>query len=245
MHHKYVIRDGADVWTGSMNWTDDSWSRQENVVAVVHSEAIAKAYRIDFDQLWTTADVMRSGFVDPRWDDGVRAWFTPGHGEDLSTRIAKLIHRAKRRVRICSPVITTGPVLGTLAQVIADGRVDVAGCVDVTQIREVIHQWHVNEQRLVEAAAPRTGRDRPVHRQGVDAVRRRHSARLHARQGVRLRRHDVRRLVQPLSQRREERRERARDRGRRDRASGWQGTSTRCARATRPSPSAPVHQIVP
>jgi phosphatidylserine/phosphatidylglycerophosphate/cardiolipin synthase-like enzyme len=144
MHHKYVIRDGADVWTGSMNWTDDSWSRQENVVAVVHSQAIAKAYRIDFDQLWATSDVMKSGFVDPRWEDGVRAWFTPGHGEDLSVRIAKLIHRAKRRVRICSPVITTGPVLGTLAQVIADGRVDIAGCVDATQVREVVHQWRVN-----------------------------------------------------------------------------------------------------
>jgi phosphatidylserine/phosphatidylglycerophosphate/cardiolipin synthase-like enzyme len=47
-------------------------------------------------------------------------------------------------VRICSPVITTGPVLGTLAQVIADRSVDVAGCVDTTQIREVIHQWEAN-----------------------------------------------------------------------------------------------------
>ena len=144
MHHKYVVRDGADVWTGSLNWTNDSWSRQENVVAIVHSEAIAKAYRIDFDQLVATRDVMKTGFVDPRWDDGVRAWFTPGHGEDLSMRIAKVIRRAKRRVRICSPVITTGPVLGTLAQVISDGTVDLAGCVDVTQIREVIHQWEEN-----------------------------------------------------------------------------------------------------
>ena len=145
MHHKYVIRDGASVWTGSMNWTNDSWSRQENVVAVVHSEAIAKGYRIDFDQLCSTGDVMKSGFVDPRWDDGVRAWFTPGHGEDLSSRIAKIIRRSRRRVRICSPVITTGPVLGTLAQVIADRSVDLAGCVDVTQIREVIHQWTENQ----------------------------------------------------------------------------------------------------
>ena len=95
MHHKYVIRDGADVWTGSLNWTDDSWSRQENVIAIVHSEAIAKAYTIDFDQLWSTGDVEKSGFVDPRWDDGVRAWFTPGHGEDLSARIAKIIRRAQ------------------------------------------------------------------------------------------------------------------------------------------------------
>jgi phosphatidylserine/phosphatidylglycerophosphate/cardiolipin synthase-like enzyme len=144
MHHKYVIRDGADVWTGSMNWTNDSWSRQENVIAVAHSEGLAKAYRIDFDQLWATGDVEKSGFVDPRDDDGVRAWFTPGHGDDLSARIAKLIRRARRRVRICSPVITTGPVLGTLAQVISDGSVDLAGCVDVTQVREVVHQWSEN-----------------------------------------------------------------------------------------------------
>jgi phosphatidylserine/phosphatidylglycerophosphate/cardiolipin synthase-like enzyme len=144
MHHKYVIRDGETVWTGSMNWTDDSWSRQENVVAIVRDAAIAKAYELDFGQLWSTADVMKTGFVDPREVDGIRPWFTPGHGEDLSARISKLIRRARRRVRICSPVITTGPILGTLAQVIADKQVDVAGCVDITQVREVIHQWNEN-----------------------------------------------------------------------------------------------------
>jgi len=144
MHHKYVIRDSHSVWTGSLNWTDDSFSRQENALAIVHSDAIAKAYDLDFGQLWTTADVEQTGFVDPRWDDGVRAWFTPGHGEDVSARIAKMIRRARKRVRICSPLITTGPVLGTLAQVIADRSVDLAGCVDATQVREVIHQWRMN-----------------------------------------------------------------------------------------------------
>jgi phosphatidylserine/phosphatidylglycerophosphate/cardiolipin synthase-like enzyme len=145
MHHKFMVRDSSSVWTGSMNWTDDSWSRQENVIATVHSDAIARAYDIDFDQLWKTGDVEKTGFVDPRWDDHlVRAWFTPGHGEDLSARIAKIIRRARKRVRICSPLITTGPVLGTLAQVIADGVVDVAGCVDATQVREVIQQWRTN-----------------------------------------------------------------------------------------------------
>lgn len=144
MHHKYVIRDDEAVWTGSLNWTDDSWTRQENVVAVVRSPAIAKAYTIDFEQLWQTGDVMKSGFVDPRWDDGVRAWFTPGHGDDLSSRIAKMIRRARRRVRIASPVITTGPVLGTLAQVIADKSVDLAGCVDAPQMRQVVNQWETN-----------------------------------------------------------------------------------------------------
>jgi phosphatidylserine/phosphatidylglycerophosphate/cardiolipin synthase-like enzyme len=166
MHHKYVIRDDRTVWTGSLNWTDDAWSRQENVVAIVDSAAIAKGYTIDFEQLWSTEDVMKSGFVDPRREDGMRAWFTPGHGEDLSARIAKLIRRARRRVRICSPVITTGPVLGTLAQVIADGGVDIAGCVDATEIREVVRQWRANQNAswklpLLQAvmAGPFTGKE--------------------------------------------------------------------------------------
>ena len=144
MHHKYVVRDGDAVWTGSLNWTDDSWTRQENVVAIVAAPALAQAFELDFGQLWSTGDVARSGFVEPRWDGDVRAWFTPGFGEDLSAQISKTIRRARRRVRICSPVITTGPVLGTLAQVISDGSVDVAGCVDATQVREVIRQWEAN-----------------------------------------------------------------------------------------------------
>ena len=72
----------------------------------------------------------------------MRAWFTPGHGADLSHRIAQAIGRARRRIRICSPVITAGPVLGALAGAVASGKVDIAGCVDQTQVRGVVYQWH-------------------------------------------------------------------------------------------------------
>ena len=41
-------------------------------------------------------------------------------------------------------MITSAPVLGTLAQRIADGRGDVAGCVDATQVAEVIRQWQAD-----------------------------------------------------------------------------------------------------
>jgi phosphatidylserine/phosphatidylglycerophosphate/cardiolipin synthase-like enzyme len=143
MHHKYVVRDGASVWTGSMNWTDDSWTRQENVVAVVESPGVAADFLLDFQQLLTTEAVASSGYVQPRWCDGVRAWFTPAHGEDLSHRIAQAIARARRRVRICSPVITTAPVLAVLANVVAGGRVDVCGCLDETQMRGVAYQWNL------------------------------------------------------------------------------------------------------
>jgi phosphatidylserine/phosphatidylglycerophosphate/cardiolipin synthase-like enzyme len=144
MHHKYAVRDGTTVWTGSTNWTEDSWSRQENVIVTVESAKLATAFAANFDELWSTAVVEQSGFVDP---DPVRvggirmrAWFTPGFGEALSRRIAKRIRRAKHRVRICSPVLTVAPVLSALCERVAEG-LDIAGCVDRPQIEGVIYQW--------------------------------------------------------------------------------------------------------
>jgi len=156
MHHKYVVRDGADMWTGSMNWTNDSWTREENVIVTVDSPAVAALYREDFEQLWTTRIVARSGKVDTAPVDGMRAWFCPGRGEKLAHRIAKAIGAAQRRVRIASPVISSAPILGTLAQVASDGKVDLAGVVDATQIAEVLEQWHENGNAEWKAPLLRT-----------------------------------------------------------------------------------------
>jgi phosphatidylserine/phosphatidylglycerophosphate/cardiolipin synthase-like enzyme len=148
MHHKYVVRDGAGVWTGSTNWTFDSWTREENVVVTAESAGLAARYVADFEQLWSGRDVGRSGKVDTSPVDVagvmVRPWFCPGRGEKLAHRIAKAIGTAQRRVRIASPVISSGPILGTLAEVASDGRVDLAGVVDRTQVLEVLRQWSEN-----------------------------------------------------------------------------------------------------
>jgi phosphatidylserine/phosphatidylglycerophosphate/cardiolipin synthase-like enzyme len=47
-------------------------------------------------------------------------------------------------VRIASPVITAGAVLGTLAEVAAERRVDLRGVVDRTQMENVVYQWRTN-----------------------------------------------------------------------------------------------------
>jgi len=128
MHHKYVVRDGGTVWTGSLNWTDDSWSRQENVIAVVDSPELAARFTKDFDQMWKAGTVEETGRVDPSVVDAggvdVRAWFTPTYGEDLSHRIANAIGKSRRRVRICSPVLTAAPVISTLAQRVSEGTLE-------------------------------------------------------------------------------------------------------------------------
>jgi phosphatidylserine/phosphatidylglycerophosphate/cardiolipin synthase-like enzyme len=147
MHHKYVVRDGEIVWTGSANWTDDSWARQENVIVIAESTKLAADFTADFEQLWSKGIVEASGFVDPNpvrvAGNNVRAWFTPGFGEALSRRIAKRIRRARRRVRICSPVLTVAPVLSALSERISEG-LDIAGCLDRPQIEGVIYQWGID-----------------------------------------------------------------------------------------------------
>ncbi len=148
MHHKYIVRDAASVWTGSTNWTGDSWTREENVIVTVDSPELATRYTADFEQLWTSRDVQHSGKVDTSplsvSDTTIRPWFCPGRGEQLAHRIAKAIGTATRRVRIASPVLSSAPILATLAQVVTDGKLDVAGVVDRTQVLEVIQQWHEN-----------------------------------------------------------------------------------------------------
>jgi phosphatidylserine/phosphatidylglycerophosphate/cardiolipin synthase-like enzyme len=148
MHHKYVIRDGIDVWTGSLNWTNDSWTRQENVVVRATSPELAYAFVLDFEQLWETGVVEHSGRVDPRPVEvdasEVRPWFTPEHGDDLAHRIARQLARSRRRIRIASPVLTSGPILATMAEIAGERRCDVGGVVDQTQVNEVFHQWRTN-----------------------------------------------------------------------------------------------------
>jgi phosphatidylserine/phosphatidylglycerophosphate/cardiolipin synthase-like enzyme len=166
MHHKFAVRDGDAVWSGSTNWTDDSWSRQENVIVTVESRGIAYAYTLAFGQLWESGLVAHSGLVDPRPEEvgvaRVRAWFCPENGEALSHRVAKHIGKAQQRIRIASPVLSSGPILATLVEVVNEGRCDLAGVVDDTQVDEVFGQWRTNGvsewkvpllRRILEGAA--------------------------------------------------------------------------------------------
>jgi len=150
MHHKYVVRDVgtplAAVLTGSTNWTNDSWNREENVVFTIASADVAATFEQNFTELWQNPVVAVSGRINSPWQTladstRVRVYFCPGRGLKLVHAMARSIASAQRRIRIASPVLTSGPVLGTLAEVIGHGKVDVSGVYDATQMDEVQHQW--------------------------------------------------------------------------------------------------------
>jgi phosphatidylserine/phosphatidylglycerophosphate/cardiolipin synthase-like enzyme len=150
MHHKYVVRDvgtpQAALLSGSTNWTNDSWHREENLILTVSSGDIATGFRENFDELWERPVVATSGRISIAWvalSDGtrVRPYFCPGRGLKLVHAMSRSISSARRRIRVCSPVITSGPVLGTLAEVAAQPGLDFGGVYDATQMDEVQHQW--------------------------------------------------------------------------------------------------------
>jgi phosphatidylserine/phosphatidylglycerophosphate/cardiolipin synthase-like enzyme len=150
MHHKYVVRDAetpqAEVLSGSTNWTNDSWTREENVIFTVASRDLASAYSQDFQQLWDKPVVALSGRVTQGWVDladstSVRVYFCPGRALKLVHAMSRSIASARRRIRVCSPVITSGPILGTLAEAIEHPSADILGVYDATQMDEVQNQW--------------------------------------------------------------------------------------------------------
>ena len=237
MHHKYVVRDREAIWTGSMNWSQDSWTRQENAIAIVQSPELARAYGINFDQLWEDGRHPRRArrpAAGRRRRVEVRPWFTPEHGEALAHRIAKRIGQAKRRIRIASPVISSGPILG-------HARGGVLGREGRRRRRRRRHAGgrrplpvaDERERELEGACAAPLPRGGQVLGQAVDEVGARHGARLHAREDHRRGRHLVPRQLQPLALRRAERGERARDPRREDRRPSWPRSSTRSGRSTR------------
>ena len=116
---------------------------------VLGSPALAHAFTLNLDELWESGRVEHPGACKPRpviLDAGIEVppWFTPEYGDALSHRVAKFLGRATKRIRIASPVLTSGPILGTLVEVVNEKRCDIAGVIDETQVDEVFHQWATN-----------------------------------------------------------------------------------------------------
>jgi phosphatidylserine/phosphatidylglycerophosphate/cardiolipin synthase-like enzyme len=148
MHSKYIVRDvghrHAAVWTGSANWTDDAWNRQENNLLTIRSSPLAVGYRADFDQLWAAGRITGTGAGDAGTTTagGVRlGWdFAPADGTGLDGFLVQQVTSARRRIALASMVITSHPLLAALADAI-DRGVPVSGAYDGGQMGPIARQW--------------------------------------------------------------------------------------------------------
>jgi phosphatidylserine/phosphatidylglycerophosphate/cardiolipin synthase-like enzyme len=151
MHSKYIVRDAghrhAAVWTGSANWTDDAWTRQENNLITVVSSPLAAGYRADFEQLWAAGRITGTGGGDAGSTTvaGVRlGWdFAPADGTGLDGFLVQQVRAARHRIVLASMVITSHPLLAALADAI-DRGVPVSGVYDGGQMGPIAAQWRTN-----------------------------------------------------------------------------------------------------
>jgi len=150
MHHKYVIRDGhtsaGTIWTGSTNFTDDSWSLQENNIIRVDAAELCTFYETDFEELWSLGDIATTGTHDTGTtrvgEATVGVAFAPGEGRAIDHDVAHRIGGARRRLKVCSMLVTSGAILGALADALHNGRVaEFGGIYDRTQMESVFAQW--------------------------------------------------------------------------------------------------------
>jgi phosphatidylserine/phosphatidylglycerophosphate/cardiolipin synthase-like enzyme len=150
MHHKYLIRDGgtpaAAVWTGSTNFTDDSWTFQENNIVRVDSPELCRYYETDFGELWTRGDIATTGAHDTGTVQvgsvSVGVAFAPGEGRGIDHEIAGVIAQARRRLKVCSMLLNSGTILGALCDLLKHDRVaEYGGVYDQTQMESVLNQW--------------------------------------------------------------------------------------------------------
>jgi phosphatidylserine/phosphatidylglycerophosphate/cardiolipin synthase-like enzyme len=149
MHNKYIIRDGAAadaaVFTGSSNYTNDSWGLQDNNLLCLHSQQLASYYAKDFSDLWSRGKIVDStGAHDTgtiRLNDvPVTVAFTPGESPAVLKEIVGAIAAARSRLYVASVVLSSGPILAALSEAI-DRGLPLAGLYDGPQMDQVERQW--------------------------------------------------------------------------------------------------------
>jgi len=110
MHDKFVIIDGAQIWTGSMNLTVGSAYRSNNNLLRVSSSWLAEQYRREFEEMFL---LDRFGALSlPTLSDpaslieGVQVEVRFSPDDRVAERIVELIHGAQRSIQIMAYNLT-------------------------------------------------------------------------------------------------------------------------------------------
>jgi phosphatidylserine/phosphatidylglycerophosphate/cardiolipin synthase-like enzyme len=159
MHDKYIVRDAsspnAAVFTGSANYTNDSWGLQENNLLFLESPSLATHYARDFADLWSRGRIRDNPGKDDVnrvtiGDVDVAVGFTPGQSPAVVKEIVGAIAGARTTLRVASVVISSGPILAAFSEAI-DRGVALEGLYDGPQMDQVERQWraaHVGADKV-------------------------------------------------------------------------------------------------
>jgi len=130
MHNKFVVIDGSQVWTGSLNFTINGAYYNDNHLVCIRSSRLAQNYSSEFEEMFE-----RDFFGDNVLDntpypsltlDGsqVETYFSPD--DDTAARIVELIRAAQKEIHFLAYSFTSDEIGAALLERAAAG-VQVSG----------------------------------------------------------------------------------------------------------------------
>ena len=136
MHHKFVVIDSEEVWTGSMNLTVNGAYRNNNNLLRIQSSEIASHFTDEFEEMFT-----EDRFGALSWPEAaqsvtapdateIEVWFSPDM--NVADRIHALILGAERNIHVMAFNLTLDTISDAIQRQAAGG-VEVRGLFDADQ----------------------------------------------------------------------------------------------------------------
>jgi phosphatidylserine/phosphatidylglycerophosphate/cardiolipin synthase-like enzyme len=120
MHHKFIIIDRAQVWTGSMNFTVNGAYRNDNNLVQIHSLYVARSYAREFEEMFLDDRFGALSLADTPYpvvqvdETTVEVWFSPDDG--VIDRIVDLVAQAQDEIVIMAFALTSDPLTEALLE---------------------------------------------------------------------------------------------------------------------------------
>ena len=136
MHHKFVVIDGIDVWTGSMNFTVSGAYKNNNNLIRIRSRRVGQDYTHEFEEMFLEDRFGALSEADTPYPaviiDGtqVEVYFSPD--DDVEDRIDEVLRRAEKSIDFMVYTFTSD-VLSETVLARARAGVEVRGIIEWDQ----------------------------------------------------------------------------------------------------------------
>ena len=141
MHDKFMVIDRSDVWTGSMNFTNDGAYKDNNNMLHIHSDKVADDYEAEFNEMFVDDKFggdKRTVSPDPRVIiDGspLDIYFSPE--DHVQASLLDLLNNAQSSIYFLAYSFTSDP-LGAVIRERAASGIKVSGVMDAGQVESNI-----------------------------------------------------------------------------------------------------------
>jgi phosphatidylserine/phosphatidylglycerophosphate/cardiolipin synthase-like enzyme len=138
MHNKFIIIDRAEVWMGSMNFTDGGAYDDNNNLMRIHSAEIVENYMVEFEEMFNEdlfGPDVRPATPNPTVtidDTRIDVFFSPDDG--VLAALVPVLEGAQESIYFLAYSFTSNQ-LGEIVRQQAEAGITIAGVMDDGQIR--------------------------------------------------------------------------------------------------------------